>query len=293
MIDNDNITEDMVLACLEHANLRYRVHQKYIHCQCPMHEDRAPSCQIFKNDWFVGCLAGCPRVHITKVFPELADPAAAPSKPLARQPKVNPYKVFELSALWKTLPAIPRDHQFKKIPLEHLDDLGWRYTNQETGLGEGYFIPYFGRTKNTIPFAQVRHLSGPVRFHFWKDAEPIVYGMWELEELQIGDKVLIVEGTSDYATLSLCSQPVVAIPSASFGVMLVKLAKWLHKRGITPVYAGDNDTAGENLYQQMAHQVPHHKLTPPKQYKDWSDFYVAEGMDAVMDYCEPTIMKGL
>jgi len=293
MMTTDSFTETDVIRCLDNANLKYRVYQNYIHCQCPTHEDKAPSCQIFKNDWFVGCLAGCPRVHITKIFPELRDKDYQPTTPRPSHKPVieRTYQNYEMLPIWEKLPMIPRDHNFKNLPLEHLDELGWRYTTNETNMGAGYFIPYFGKDKTTIPFAQVRHLSGNTRFNFLKDAEPIVYGMWNLSEYIEGNSIMIVEGTSDFAVLDYCFQPVIAIPSASFGAMMVKLCKWLHKRSITVLYAGDNDTAGDKLYNSIQYLIPHEVLKPPAPYKDWGDFFVAEGAANVTDYCAPKTFR--
>jgi hypothetical protein len=185
----DNFTENDVLLSLERAGLQFRNGSRYILSQCPLHDDQNPSTQIFKDDWFVDCHAGCGRFHITKAFPELRQnyngsneaPAnqrrASSSKP--RQTNKNSqdkmkYKAIDLMEFWEKLPEIPADHFFKGIPVDVLHDLGWRYD----GNHERYFIPYFSASRGSIPFAQWRNLGEGPRFNFWKDAKPTMYGTW-------------------------------------------------------------------------------------------------------------------
>ena len=286
---NDDIHEYQVTACLDRAGLKYRNGQRYIITQCPMHEDTNPSTQIFKNDWFVNCLAGCGRFHITKPFPELrSEPRTHTYNERKSKSEVtvhqNNYKTFNLYEKWKVMPLIPRDHQFKNLPLDVLDTLGWRWDNNS------YFIPYFNETETAIPFAQWRHLSGDRRFTFLKDAKPTVYGKQNL----IGNPVVFIcEGASDMATLYHCAVPAVAMPSASSGTLLQKVGEYCKQSGIKLVYAGDNDQAGDKLLESLDNTCDYRVLKPPKKYKDWSDFYQAEGMDAVSDYCMPEMFESM
>ena len=189
---------------------------------------------------------------------------------------------------WKVLPLIPRDHQFKTIPLEVLDNLGWRWTSGELGMGHGYFIPYFNMDQTTIPFAQVRHLSGERRFTFLKDAEPIAYGLWNLDN----GKLFLVEGPSDGAALDYCGIPWIAMPSASSTQIASKLAQYAYKQNIEIVYAGDNDEAGEQLREALDGYISYRVHQPPGDYKDWGDFLVGEGLETVTNYCNEVLFEG-
>jgi hypothetical protein len=144
---DDTFTENDVLSCLEGAGLRFKRGSRYILSQCPTHDDENPSVQIYKDDWFVNCHAGCGRFHITKAFPSLRQTAAGgyapPTNSSVRreEKKVMEHKYIEVDLMefWQKLPEIPQDHLFKGIPIEELHELGWRYDPN----GHRYFIPYF------------------------------------------------------------------------------------------------------------------------------------------------------
>lgn len=280
----DTFTENDVLQCLERGGFRYKRGNRYILSQCPTHDDKNPSVQIYKDDWFVNCHAGCGRFHITKAFPELRSSRSSPlpktftrNKPVVQKREEVKYKDFNLFDEWEKMPLIPRDHNFKGLPLEDLDELGWRWDETK----ESYFIPYFDRSKEFIPFAQWRHLKGNRRFTFLKDAKPIVYGLWNLDE----PKLFIAEGASDAAVLYHCDVPCVAMPSAASGELLKAMAVYCTKNDQTLVYGGDNDLPGEKLREALDEVAPYRVKQPPEKYKDWGEFFEAEGQLAIQTYC--------
>ena len=63
------------------------------------------------------------------------------------------------------------------------------------------------------------------------------------------------------------------------------MATFATEMGVTLVYAGDNDAAGDKLREALDEVAPYRVKQPPKPYKDWGDFMVGAGPDAVMDYC--------
>lgn len=292
----DTFTENDVLRCLEQAGLEFKNGTRYILSQCPMpdHEDKHPSVQIYKDDWFINCHAGCGRHHITKAFPDLrpnhSDQEPSYSSRNARNSKAksvseHKYKQYDLMNWWKELPAIPRDHVFKNIPLEILDQLGWRWDAPKNS----YFIPYFSATKTSIPFGQWRHLSGERRFTMLKDAKPTCYGTWNLDN----STIFVVEGTSDCAVLEYCAVPYVGLPSAASKELMQSLAGYCSKNGIQLVYAGDNDTAGDKLREALDEVSSYRVWQPPKKYKDWGEYLLAEGQEIVTDYCFKELIPNL
>lgn len=287
----DEIAEADVLRELDSAGLTYRVQSRYIISQCPFHEDKNPSVQIYKDDWFVLCHAGCEggRFHITKAFPGLRshsqdktyDKKRYDTRPKAsnmtQQPKYAD-KTAEITSTWESLPLIPDSHTLHDVPAEALNNHGWRWDKQNNR----YLIPYFKPDKKTVPFAQWRNLSGNVRFNFWKDARPILYGSWNIEP---GESLFLVEGTSDGMVLDYCAVPWLAIPSASNGELLRKIAPWLQSHNVKIIFAGDNDTAG-NKIRDVLDEVMYYRVRQPKYpYKDWGEMMEQEGMEAVSDYC--------
>jgi len=295
---DDTFTEADVLLALDQAGLKYvNKGPRYILSQCPTHEDKHPSAQIFKDDWFVDCRAGCGRYHITKAFPELREnrgntnlspsydrKSSRSNRKDVQRMSERVYTQYDLMEEWLKMPMIPREHgDFKNMPLDHLDDMGWRWDASQNA----YFIPYFNRPKDKIPFAQYRYLNGDVRFRFLKDAKPTMYGTWNLDpETPI---LFLVEGTSDAAVLDFCAVPWIAAPSAASGELVKLLAGWCSENGIQLVYAGDNDDAGDKLKDALASVMAFRTCQPPKQYKDWGDFFVAEGVDAVTARTNPEL----
>lgn len=195
------------------------------------------------------------------------------------------YTKVDLMEYWKSLPEIPADHYFKNIPIEYLNDLGWRWDAEH----QRYFIPYFSRSKTSIPFAQWRNLKGDIRFNFWKDAKPTIYGTWNLWP---GEKLFLVEGTSDAAVLEHCAIPWIAAPSAASGELVKQMATWCKENDVELVYAGDNDAAGEKLREALD-QVTSYRVRQPRQpNKDWGDMFEAEGIKSVINWCHVELFPG-
>lgn len=281
---DDTFTENDVLRQLDTAGLKYRNGSRYILSQCPTHEDAHPSVQIYKDDWFVNCHAGCGRYHITKAFPELRQnmdgSAVRNSSPVSNRAKKmteHKYIAVDLMEYWESLPEIPQDHVFKGIPIDILHDLGWRYDDQN----HRYFIPYFSASRESIPFAQWRNLGDGPRFNFWKDAKPTCYGTWNLDN----HKLFVCEGASDAAVLAYCAIPWIALPSAASGELMKAMAGYCKENDIELVYAGDNDEAGNKLREALDSVMSYRVKQPPTKYKDWGEFFEAEGQEAVTNYC--------
>jgi len=297
---DDTFTESEVLSALEGAGLKYKNGSRYILAQCPTHDDAHPSVQIYKDDWFVNCHSGCGRYHITKAFPELrpnnnsshssgskqsfsrpvSQGQSARSSDKGTQNKVSEhqYTAVDLMDFWKSLPEIPEDHVFKGIDISNLNYMGWRYDEEN----ERYFIPYFSRTQTSIPFAQWRNLKSGPRFNFWKDTKPTMYGTWNLDP---GQPLFLVEGASDAAVLDFCAIPWIAAPSAASGELVKKMGAFCKENDIQVIYAGDNDEAGDKLREALDSVMSYRVKQPPKKYKDWGDFFEAEGFEAVNNYC--------
>lgn len=281
----DDFTENDVLRCLEQAGLEFKNGTRYILSQCPQpdHEDKHASVQIYKDDWFVNCHAGCGRYHITKTFPELLHRTHSGvssfqgSKRANRAPSVmteHVYKTFDLTEDWKKMELLP-EFQLHGVPSSVLNDMGWRKHDHSI------FIPYFSASQESIPFAQYRHLQGNVRFTMLKDAKPTMYGIWNLDN----PKLFLVEGTSDAAVLQYAQVPWIAAPSAASGALVRLLAGYCKQNGIELVFAGDNDAAGLKLRQALDEVMAYRVKQPPTEYKDWGEFLEATDIETITNYC--------
>ncbi len=200
------------------------------------------------------------------------------------------YTEYDLFDLWRVLPRIPRNHDFKGIPLTVLDELGWRWDmSGHHHMGSGYFIPYFDHTRLHVPFAQVRHAkTEKQRFSFLPNAKQTVYGKWNLTKGN--SKLFVVEGTSDAAVLEYCMIPWLAMPSASSGALMTELAIFCKANGIELVYGGDNDDAGDMLRHALDDVMPYRTCQPPKEFKDWGEFFEATNQETVMQHCLTELM---
>lgn len=179
------------------------------------------------------------------------------------------YAKHDLYNEWLAMPLIPDSYSLHGVPAEVLNGMGWRETNGVSGMGAGYFIPYFNASKTAIPFAQVRHLSGNRRFTMLPNSETIMYGLWNLQNT---DVIFVVEGPSDAAVMEACGYAAVAIPSASLTTMAVSLAHVCKKRAIKFIYAGDTDEAGKKLKKAIDDIYPYREIKQPDKYKDWGEF---------------------
>jgi hypothetical protein len=271
-------TVNDVLTALDRSGLKHRKLHRYILTQCPKHDDRNPSAQIYLDDMFVNCHAVCGRFPIQEVFPHLTDKEIKQQPVKKKEMLVSSYKVYDQYAEWEKMPLIPRDHQFKGLPLEVLDDMGWRWVEDQ----QSYYIPYFNTSRTQIPFAQWRHLTGERRFTFLKDAKPIAYGLWNLEDNPI---LFVVEGASDAAVLEHAAIPWIAMPSAASGSIIKALAEYCIVSGIKIAYAGDRDLAGDKLREALDEVCSYRVKQVPSKYKDWGEFFEAEGLIAVNEYC--------
>lgn len=286
----DTFTENDVLAALDRAGLKHKNGHRYILTQCPLHDDRNSSAQIYKDDWFVKCHAGCEggRFHITKAFPELRGNGdhSNGSKLLRRtvrrkEPEVKyADKTAEITAMWESLPPIPDDHELKiGLPAHVLNSHGWRWDKKH----DRYLIPYWSRSQKSIPFAQWRNLNGSVRFNFWKDAKPTMYGTWNLDPSN--SPLFLVEGTSDAMVLDFCGIPWIAAPSAASGELIKLMGAWCAENDVAIIYAGDSDEAGNKLKDALGSVMSFRKRQPRHPYKDWGEMFEAEGIKSVINWC--------
>lgn len=283
-----------IVDCLNSRGLKFRDHGRYLLSQCPQHSDTNPSAQIYKDDFFVNCHV-CGRLSPYHAFPELR--SNGPQGPYMtyklqkgnqtpmdqNEAQQTHYKTFNLMEYWNSLPWLQPHFSLHGVPVTTLHNLGWRQNDGKAIAGSpgDIFIPYFSRSKESIPFAQVRHFNGNRRFSFLKDAKPTCYGTWNLEP---GDKIFIVEGTSDCAVLEYCNIPWVGLPSSSSGKLLRDMLLWCKANNVKPVYAGDNDEAGDKLKAVMDEIMPYRVWQPPKQFKDWGEMLEKAGFEAVVEY---------
>lgn len=285
---------------LDERGLNHKSFSNKIYSQCPNpdHVDNEPSATIFLDNGFVSCYAGCGRFHICKYAEELRTkhPSGVhqsrqnrdykprwenthnQGKDAAQSPSVgnnnmNSGKIAieqqKMMNTWKSLPEIPADHTLHKVKASTLNELGWRYD----AVHQRYFIPYWNSNRSKILFAQWRNLTGKVRFNFWPGVPIRLYGQWNITPDT--DKVLLCEGSSDFAVLTELGMPVVATPSASQDKLIQQFAEYCKESNITIFFAGDLDKAGEKVAESISKVYQYASLTPDDTVgvKDWGEWY--------------------
>lgn len=274
--------EKDLINALNSRNLRWQDKGKYFFIQCPRHNDRHESAQLFKDTGFVHCHAGCGRFPIQQEFDELrtgkltqADVfniSAAldrnESTPKVADYKSN-YKDYNLYQFWESLPLITPEYAIKKFTADQMNDMGWRLHLEQSKYfaGKGIFIPYFSTSKKHVPYAQLRHFAGDSRrFTFLKNARMILYNFPALKR----GYILLVEGASDVVSLNTLGYEAVGLPSASQNKILEKLVDFSKKNDKPIIYLGDDDTAGEAVYKFLDTHIFFYPITHGK-YKDISD----------------------
>ena len=301
---------------LDERGLKHKSFSNKIYSQCPNpdHVDNEPSATIFLDNGFVSCYAGCGRFHICKYAEELRTkhPAGAhqgrqnrdykprwenthnQDKDATQSPSVgnnnmNSGKIAieqqKMMNTWKSLPEIPADHALHKVKASTLNELGWRYD----AVHQRYFIPYWNSNRSKILFAQWRNLTGKVRFNFWPGVPIRLYGQWNITPDT--DKVLLCEGSSDFAVLTELGMPVVATPSASQDQLIQQFAEYCKENNITIFFAGDLDRAGEKVAESISKVYQYASLTPDDSVgvKDWGEWY--ERGDTEQDMLNYLLMK--
>lgn len=309
----EHLTLDMIETALDMHGYKHKRSGGTILSQCPRHDGGDLNCQVDSNGYCF-CYSHCQGYWLDEVFEELKDEKYKKGEPMTKEkldkfdedPKrkeVKKYVIRDYKNVWEKLPKISTKltEPLKGVlPLSTLDDLGWRWIeNGPYGLGTGVFIPYWGGDFDVsheesvyperLPFCQVRHLDGPIRFNFPKDAEPKLYGSWMLSMAKEDNlPIFLCEGTSDWVTLWEVCVPAVALPSSSATDMLTRVAQWCEDNGVAIVYAGDNDNAGDKLRQALDDGSFSYKMCqPPSKYNDWTDFLIAEGAEAVLEVVKP------
>lgn len=257
---------------LERLGLEPKYRGRYWHIHCPFHEDRNKSAVCFNDGW-ICCFAGCPRRHINSLAGrEICTDYSGEATTSVEQPRCD------WTDLWLSLDTLQSD--VKGVPRGVLNRLGWRYFPGGFGVPEGVFIPYFDADRSRVDFFQVRHPDGSERrFTFAPGCSPTIYGK---ECIKFAKRYLcFTEGSRDSVILRMCGIPSVALPSASSGTLLKRLARYCAERGTILVAVSDRDEAGDKLLANLT--TPYIDMRTPVG-KDVGDFYAEKGLTEVNNY---------
>lgn len=200
--------------------------------RCPAHDDRNPSLNVSERDGkiLLKCHAGCDVRSIVDVL-GLTMSALFVDSPLngnGADGLQEPLTIAELAAS-------------KKFPLEFLKQFGLKDTNR------GVLIPYLLVDGSPAPRQRVRsHLAHVKGWCWWsrKDGAIVPYGLNCLDDARAAGYLVLVEGETDWWTLTYHGFPALGIPGAE----MVKTLGPDYVQGITKVFILQEADAGGSAF---------------------------------------------
>lgn len=200
--------------------------------RCPAHDDRNPSLSVSERGEkiLLKCHAGCDVRSIVDALGLTTSDLFADSLPNANSADglQKPLTMAELAAS-------------KKLPVEFLKRFGLKDTNQ------GVLIPYPLVDGAPAPRQRVRsHLAHVKGWCWWlgKDGAIVPYGLNRLDYARAAGYLVLVEGETDWWTLTYHGFPALGIPGAE----MVKTLGPDHVQGITKVFILQEADAGGSAF---------------------------------------------
>lgn len=276
--------EQAIYEKCERLGLQPRRTEKGYSILCPKHEDTHRSAIVYVDDGYAQCFAQCGRWNFMKG-----------EDYVKREKVIKPKEHKNFKDTWLELDLVDQD--IKGIPKSHLNKLGWRKYNgdidlpanvPQLGLMPGIFIPAFSQDRSSIPYCQIRHLSGERRFSFVSGATQIPFGLENLDNME--RFVVFTEGNTDRAVLELAGIHAVAMPSGSSGRLLQQLGEYCRQTNKILVAISDNDKVGDKLLETLNGLYPCIDARV-KGYKDINEAYLAKGIDWIKEHYKMFINK--
>jgi len=253
-------------------------------CPLPTHGkgrgDIHPSLQLWENPdgTLAGakCYAGCDGRELWRKLLELGGVRPATARPIApraggrtqRQPATAQAQPLTLAALADA----------KRLDAEKLR--AWGLTDLPDG---GIEIPYRDTNGNTVAIRYRLALEGANRFRWRQGDTPCLYGLWRLDDWELGSDLYLCEGETDALTLWHAGLPALGIPGATAWKPEWWRNLWEFGR---IVIIPDADAAGGQLVEKLALSCPDHLrervqvLQLPEGVKDANELWQREGANA-------------
>jgi hypothetical protein len=165
---------------------------------CPVHDDHNPSLDLSERDgkllWH--CHAGCPQEKVQEALLRLV--GGHRGAETERRPAPSPSFTVDAYAQAKGLDA-------QKLREWGLTDL----------QGGGVEIPYRNDEGELHAVRYRLALEGANRFRWRKGDKPTLYGLWRLDDWELGSDLYLCEGETDTLTLWHAGLPALGIPGAT------------------------------------------------------------------------------
>jgi DNA-binding transcriptional ArsR family regulator len=243
------LTLDAILPYLRTKRVAKRNGERHVLAHCPAHDDQNASLSLTEKAdgtllW--KCFAGCSQEAVRRELERLAGmerETAHPIPPSRRgetRETAEPLRTFGIAELADA----------KRLDAEKLR--AWGLTDLPDGRIE---IPYRDTNGNTVAIRYRLALEGDARFKWRKDDTPILYGLWRLDDWELGSDLYLCEGETDALTLWHAGLPALGIPGATAWKPEWWRNLWEFGR---IVIIPDADAAGGQLVEKLALSCPDH-----------------------------------
>jgi hypothetical protein len=268
----ERLTLDAILPHLDKRKMRVRATKdgKHVMARCPAHDDQNASLSLTEKAdgtllW--KCFAGCSQEAVRRELERLAGmerETAHPIPPSRRgetRETAEPLRTFGIAELADA----------KRLDAEKLR--AWGLTDLPDG---GIEIPYRDTNGNTVAIRYRLALEGDNRFKWRKGDTPCLYGLWRLDDWELGSDLYLCEGETDALTLWHAGLPALGIPGATAWKPEWWRNLWEFGR---IVIIPDADKAGEQMTERLVATCPDHLreriqvLRLPESVKDANELW--------------------
>ena len=243
------LTLDAILPHLRTKRVSKRNGERHVLAYCPAHDDQNASLSLTEKAdgtllW--KCFAGCSQDAVQRELERLAGierETAHPIPPSRRdetRETAKPFRNF----------GIDEYARAKGLDAEQLR--AWGLTDLQGG---GVEIPYRNADGELHAVRYRTALEGANRFRWRQGDAPILYGLWRLDEWELGSDLYLCEGETDTLTLWHAGLPALGIPGASMWKPEWWRTLWAFGR---LVIVPDADKAGEQMTEKLALSCPDH-----------------------------------
>jgi len=243
------LTLDAILPYLRTKRVSKRNGERHVLAHCPAHDDQNASLSLTEKAdgtllW--KCFAGCSQEAVRRELERLAGmerETAHPIPPSRRgetRETAEPLRTFGIAELADA----------KRLDAEKLR--AWGLTDLPDGRIE---IPYRDTNGNTVAIRYRLALDGANRFRWRKDDTPCLYGLWRLDDWELGSDLYLCEGETDALTLWHAGLPALGIPGATAWKPEWWRNLWEFGR---IVIIPDADKAGEQMTERLVATCPDH-----------------------------------
>jgi len=259
---------ERIIPHLDKRKMRVRATKdgKQVMARCPFHDDDEPSLSLtLRNGKLLAHCFACGNVYDRLLA--LVDKQPATARPIALRNGHTPEP--------QTAHAQPLTvAEYARAKGLNADKLrAWGLTDLPDG---GIEIPYRDTNGNTVAIRYRLALDGANRFRWRQGDTPCLYGLWRLDDWELGSDLYLCEGETDALTLWHAGLPALGIPGATAWKPEWWRNLWEFGR---IVIIPDADKAGEQMTERLVATCPDHLreriqvLRLPESVKDANELW--------------------